>query len=637
MVTEQALVAARTSPPRLEHAPSQHSCPVVGPKDPVRYTKLLEREIRLCTIERADSKGQLRCNLSVVKLDSLVAFRCLSYVWGSAIEKEMITLQGGACEVTPNLHAALRRLQRSNITIDIWIDAICINQADEVEKGQQVALMGSLFAKAEEVVVWLGEGADALKNGDSAGEESGHNLLEFSCVDKVLSMLAADQHFHDLPIAHDCRARSCAATTSHATKREEAWDKVLESMKSIFETTWFERAWTVQEIVLAQKARFLYGHSVDLPYEMASAAFVNLGHHMRSCCSECVFSLPPEDWRDLYRMARQMLDLANARTGVALGQHIVQSLMQFSWKNATDPRDKLYGLLGLQSGLTPTPVVPDYQISLQQLFCRFAADMVTTQGWLVPLCLDLAQELPDLPSWVPEWSRRSSDPVAYGIARFEWTHSYNAADGIFGLTTVGPWNVLSVEGLRFDIIAWVGPAYELTDLVEDQLNVFDEWKKLLDLPAKGEDSYSGGGALDEAFWRTALADRFQLDDGARPATPDDVAQLQRFLDDIRVRSRAQDPDAVIGQDDAMASHIIAVLDRRLFQTVHGWIGVCPKAADVGDDVFVLGDCPVPIVLRKAPPWCNKQLYIALGHCYLHGLMYGEALRMKLPRVRVHIK
>jgi hypothetical protein len=38
----------------------------------------------------------------------------------------------------------------------LWVDAVCINQLDPVEKGHQVAQMGRIYENAERVVVWLG-------------------------------------------------------------------------------------------------------------------------------------------------------------------------------------------------------------------------------------------------------------------------------------------------------------------------------------------------------------------------------------------------------------------------------------------------------------------------------------------------
>lgn len=42
----------------------------------------------------------------------------------------------------------------------IWIDSICINQSDNIEKAGQIPLMGDIFSTAETVYIWLDEGND---------------------------------------------------------------------------------------------------------------------------------------------------------------------------------------------------------------------------------------------------------------------------------------------------------------------------------------------------------------------------------------------------------------------------------------------------------------------------------------------
>ncbi|KAF8848429.1 heterokaryon incompatibility, partial [Acephala macrosclerotiorum] len=57
--------------------------------------------------------------------------------------------------VTRNLEAALRDLRRQGCQ-DIWVDALCINQHDNQEKGYQILRMRDLYQKAENTVAWLG-------------------------------------------------------------------------------------------------------------------------------------------------------------------------------------------------------------------------------------------------------------------------------------------------------------------------------------------------------------------------------------------------------------------------------------------------------------------------------------------------
>ena len=238
-----------------------------------------------------------------------------------------------------------------------------------------------------------------------------------------MSLLASDTHFHDLPCVAYCKSRRCPAKSGGFEKGDHHWPNVLSSLRQWFNVAWFERAWTVQEMVLAHSATLLLG-TETLPWATVSKAWANLSRHMQTCCTECIYGLPEEEVEDLYRISERIRDLANAKQKLEIGQHLIILLLHFRWKKSSDPRDKLHGLLGLQSGRLVTPVVPDYTASLQDMFTRFAADTVISLGWLAPLCLDLTQSMPDMPSWVPYWTMPSEVPAGYAIARFMWSATY---------------------------------------------------------------------------------------------------------------------------------------------------------------------------------------------------------------------
>jgi len=43
-----------------------------------------------------------------------------------------------------------------------WIDALCINQADRMEKEKQISRMGSIYNMAPGVIIWLGTTEDPI-------------------------------------------------------------------------------------------------------------------------------------------------------------------------------------------------------------------------------------------------------------------------------------------------------------------------------------------------------------------------------------------------------------------------------------------------------------------------------------------
>ena len=44
----------------------------------------------------------------------------------------------------------------------LWVDAICINQEDQTEKGHQVSQMRDIYKGADEVLIWLGPSNDDI-------------------------------------------------------------------------------------------------------------------------------------------------------------------------------------------------------------------------------------------------------------------------------------------------------------------------------------------------------------------------------------------------------------------------------------------------------------------------------------------
>jgi hypothetical protein len=71
-----------------------------------------------------------------------------------------VQVNGKVVNVTTNLAAALRQLAAEanrGPLVDLWVDALGINQADLDDKNYQVPMMGEIYSSALDVIVWLGE------------------------------------------------------------------------------------------------------------------------------------------------------------------------------------------------------------------------------------------------------------------------------------------------------------------------------------------------------------------------------------------------------------------------------------------------------------------------------------------------
>ncbi|KAK0724351.1 heterokaryon incompatibility protein-domain-containing protein [Lasiosphaeris hirsuta] len=135
------------------------------------YTPLPKGCIRLLRLlPPPDDKSRTECQLITYSLlDSrrTHSYEALSYVWGSEESKEPIWVDGNKLSVGGNLYKALSHLRDCFVERILWIDAICINQRDDKEKGHEVQSMAKIYAKASHVIAWLGEAVD---NSNSALE-----------------------------------------------------------------------------------------------------------------------------------------------------------------------------------------------------------------------------------------------------------------------------------------------------------------------------------------------------------------------------------------------------------------------------------------------------------------------------------
>ncbi|KAK6813559.1 hypothetical protein RU639_011303 [Aspergillus parasiticus] len=134
----------------------------------------------LLLLPSTDDTASINCQLINYFLpttgDGYLPYEALSYVWGSESTPRCIFLDGTTLSITDNLYAALLHLRDHQLARILWVDAVCINQQDEQEKGYQIQLMPTIYSQASHVIVWLGRAADhsdrALDDIRLAAEES---------------------------------------------------------------------------------------------------------------------------------------------------------------------------------------------------------------------------------------------------------------------------------------------------------------------------------------------------------------------------------------------------------------------------------------------------------------------------------
>jgi hypothetical protein len=142
------------------------------------------RLLRLMPNEHENAPIQCRLhNYPLEKLDKGThLYEALSYVWGDSHTPESVSIDNYDLPVTVNLYKALLRLRDRTFERILWVDSICINQADEKEKEYQIQLMAKIYGQANRVIVYLGEVKDnsdqALKDIRVAAQDESMSSLQ---------------------------------------------------------------------------------------------------------------------------------------------------------------------------------------------------------------------------------------------------------------------------------------------------------------------------------------------------------------------------------------------------------------------------------------------------------------------------
>jgi hypothetical protein len=188
-------------------------------------------KIRLLSVYKGEEGEQIRCALvssgRVPLEDGRLSYEALSYCWGTGLATEEIKMveptRDDKFYVRPNLHAALKALRDPKQNIYLWVDAICINQENKMEKNTQVLKMAEIYNEADNVCIWLGEST-----------ETSHAAIAF--IPEMLDLTAFDKLIRDQESA-------------------DKWFALAESMRN----SWFNRRWVVQELALARNATLICG------------------------------------------------------------------------------------------------------------------------------------------------------------------------------------------------------------------------------------------------------------------------------------------------------------------------------------------------------------------------------------------
>lgn len=326
-------------------------------------------------------------------------YEALSYVWGGNEFTAEITLNNEPYFITPNLEMAMRHMRRPSVERTLWVDALCINQHDLVERSQQVRLMKDIYARCSVDLVWM------LKT-QNYGPSLSFRISQFHKAFELMKRIS----FKDAETL--AKMREGPSLPDQKTPPGAFLLSVEEQEALIcafgYADVWY-RIWTMQELACAPQVRLVAGpHELDWavmtsflgdrPY--ADAFHAAFGHRGGGRALDLFFS-------GSVRVHDQRQALCDGNYKSTL----LDVLARFQQNRATDPKDCVYGILGLvtdQHG-----IVVDYTESTRQVFVDATVSLINGLRTLDIFCQTAWMARPrsenphELPSWVPDFS----DPV----------------------------------------------------------------------------------------------------------------------------------------------------------------------------------------------------------------------------------
>jgi hypothetical protein len=350
------------------------------------YTVLDEasQEIRLLELLPGDHDSDLVVNLHVKELQQGLQYTTLSYVWGKERCPHPVQVNGKHLMIGRNLDCALRHIRDNTTdllsgTTMLWVDALCIDQTDVQERSQQVRLMGQIYASAIDMVIWLGPEREDT------------------------TFILAKIRGGELPEGTEVLP-------------------VLKALKRLCRRPWFGRLWIAQELALFADPNVLIGHQ-SLRWKCFHDFVSRTDDRARTEGADSE-EWPYYECEYFRRGSRRIVNLGNIKR--TLDTSLSDRLNDTTSLLASDPRDKVYGLLNIcKSARDHLEIKPDYTKSVQRVFaeatfamllqdfCPYGFFALQPQYSVAPRRTVIPTRMTGLPSWVLDLTIGTKQPFYF--------------------------------------------------------------------------------------------------------------------------------------------------------------------------------------------------------------------------------
>ena len=274
-------------------------------------------EIRLIKLEsNASSNAQPCCTIHTFPLSLAPTYMTLSYTWGPPVPPHQIVVNNRVFEIRSDLNNFLQTLQMGVKSVPdfeyLYCDQLCINQEDVAERSAQVQLMSNIYSLASTVVAWLGIDSKIVRAARGLERD----------IEKVFENQVSAKNY-----------------------------------RIIVSSVYFTRLWIVQELIFSIDIYLLAGERKRSRVDTVVVSEFDLARISKSATA---------------RVSRRGSDDGDfsfnwfKRAQEARSWSLDQLLGHYSSQRCQDPRDKVYGLIGIVSDRLRPSV--DYSKSITQVY-----------------------------------------------------------------------------------------------------------------------------------------------------------------------------------------------------------------------------------------------------------------------------
>lgn len=546
------------------------------------------------------------CELLTFDMDDLPPYGALSYCWGEAADACKMICNGHLFYARPSLERAFKRLRAGFSSGQtegyIWADALCINQGDLEEKGAQIQLMERIYSYASTVYIDLGDTDGRVVSGAS-------NLS--ATIQGASGMGSPDAL---IPVGRD---------TPHPL--------LYKTVFLALQQPWFTRTWVIQEAALARRAVYMFCGNV-LSQQQLDDILSRQAMRANPSRMQELMQLGGNDALRNYLNYAKLQQIKDAR-GRMGSLELMELTRDFA---ATDPADKVFGLLALMSDDDRQAIGP-YPQTVEEVFRRFAALQVR-RGFAIKMLDSAGLQRRNnferrLPSWVPDWMGQTKSPKQIaGLRPVPYAASGFTEPQVRMVGDESGSGGLSLRGMIVDTIDSVVHVHSAPVTAEGEpsfLAFHEKFRPAFDSYVngiKGKPRYMDN---EEVFARLLLMDDTYTGRNAilYSSPIENPALTYRSALAAWREGRNYRNGMGGGKMDAVQTfqmQAIAVCPGRGFATTRGeYIGLVPLAAQEGDLVVVFYGATVPYVVRRV-----ENGYILVGDAFVHGFMCGEALERR---------